>query len=131
MLKRAIVFTAFSFLLTAWMPAGSTEKSKKEVAGYCSMMTSAANIPPGYHPVTVDWKRNDPRGDLVCISKTQGKEIRFTPWLDFPMPQGYYVLYTYPNPSTTFNGCRRWSVFNGQYSCIDMYPSYQLRKASN
>lgn len=94
----------------------------------CRMMKSLASIPEGYHPVTVDWKRNDPRGDLVCISKTEGNTIRFTPWLDFPRPSGYYVLYEYPNPSTVFNGCKSWSIFNGRYRCIDMYPSYQMQK---
>lgn len=96
--------------------------------GQCQMMKSLASIPKGFHPVTVDWKKNDDRGDMVCIAKTEGKEIRFTPWLDFVMPSEYYVLYEYPNPSTTFNGCRRWSIFNGEYNCIDMYPSYQMRK---
>lgn len=94
----------------------------------CRMMKSLASIPKGYHPVTVDWKKNDPKGDLVCISKTEGKEIRFTSWLDSPAPSGYYVLYEYPNPSTVFNGCKRWSILNGSYNCIDMYPSYQMRK---
>jgi len=44
------------------------------------------------------------------------------------MPKGYHVLYEYPNQSTKFNGCRKWSIFNGQYNCIDMYPSYQLKR---
>jgi hypothetical protein len=61
------------------------------------MMKTISEIPPNFHLSTVDWKKNDPRGDLVCISKTDGKEIRFVPWLDFPMPAGYYVLYEYPN----------------------------------
>lgn len=95
----------------------------------CRMMKSLNYVPEGYHPVTVDWKKSDSQGDLVCISKTEGKEIRFTPWLDFPMPSGYYVLYEYPNPSPIFNGCKKWSVLYGDYQCINMYPSYQLRKS--
>lgn len=114
-------------VIKALLVAASLGGSAK-VFGECRMMISTSSIPKGYHPVTVDWKKNDPRGDQVCISKTEGNEIRFIPWLDFSMPSEYYVLYEYPNPSTTFNGCRRWNVFMGSYNCIDMYPSYQMRR---
>lgn len=96
--------------------------------GECRSMSGLASIPTGYHPLSVKWQPGNPSGDLVCYGKTEGRSLRFVPWLGFPMPAGYHIQYQYPNPSTSFNGCLQWSIFNGQYACIDMYPLYELVK---
>lgn len=128
-----------SFIL-ALMVTGSCAANKGSAPAYamsttlstgCRYMRSLSAIPTGYHPSSVQWTKNDPRGDLVCLARTEGPAIRFVPWLDFPMPPGYYVLYEYPNPSINFNGCRRWTIFNGQYTCRDMYPQYELRLSTD
>ena len=106
------------------------DSNSPDAGAVCRHMTSAAYIPAGHHPVSVNWMPGDPRGDLVCTSRSDEAETQFVPWLDVPMPSGYTILYQFPNPSTSFNGCKRWSVWQGQAACIDMYPRYRLQKNS-
>ncbi len=70
-----------------------TETGLKSNLNSCQYMTDIRAIPTGYHPASVQWRQGSPEGDLVCISRTQGKEFQVVNWNNFPLPEGYYILY--------------------------------------
>ncbi|MDX2425638.1 MAG: hypothetical protein QNK15_05215, partial [Cycloclasticus sp.] len=94
----------------------------------CKAMKSKNQIPTGYHPTSAQWRPNASNGDMVCIQKTGSSQTDFVAWNDFEMPADYYVVYEHPQPSTSFNGCKQWSVWQGKKTCIQMYNRYLLRK---
>jgi hypothetical protein len=91
-------------------------------------MNSLNNIPNGWHATTVQWRPGEADGDLVCIVETKGQEIQFVNWLGAATPAGYYVLYQNSSLDTTFRGCRRWEILNGNYTCYDSWTVFQMRK---
>lgn len=95
----------------------------------CSLMRDERYLPAGHHPVSAQWRPEDPNVDLVCIAKTEGTPIRFLAWRGIRIPAGYHILYQYPNPSPSFNGCAQWSQLgDGPRTCIAMYHLYELAK---
>lgn len=100
-----------------------------EGSAQCNYMKTKNSIPAGYHPTSVRWEFGNSQGDLVCIQKTEGKSFAFVEWQDFERPEGYYIDYEYPNPSTTFNGCRSWTTWNGETKCTKTYKRYHMKKS--
>ena len=96
----------------------------------CRSMGDLSFIPPGYHPVSARWElRNGQVNDMVCIAKTDTKQIRVLRWLNFALPAGYHTLYTQSSGvDTTFRGCSQWSVFQGQRTCMNSWPLYVMQK---
>lgn len=94
----------------------------------CSNMQDLSSIPPGYHPVTAQWRGDNPNVDLVCTAKTEGVEIDVLAWKGFALPSGYYVLYSDSTMNTTFRGCSQWSQWQGVNNCMNSWPSNHMRK---
>jgi hypothetical protein len=114
-------------------PRSNFSANDSEAAGQgnlsgCRNMNDIRAIPKGYYPTTVQWQPTSPQGDLVCINPIQGKEFQVVNWKGFPLPEGYYILYQSTGVNTTFYGCAQWSEWQGQYTCINSWTAYQMRK---
>jgi hypothetical protein len=94
----------------------------------CRNMEGLSSIPPGYHPVTAQWRGDTPTVDLVCIVKTEGIEIDVLAWKGFALPSDYHVLYSDSTMNTTFRGCSQWSQWQGMNNCMNSWPSSHMRK---
>lgn len=96
----------------------------------CRSMRNLSFIPPGYHPTTAQWAL-DSQGqinDLVCIAKTEGRQIRVLRWLDYPLPAGYYTLRIESGVDTTFRGCRQWTEWQGTRRCTSSFDLYVMQR---
>lgn len=96
----------------------------------CRPMSGVSFIPQGYHPTTAQWAlQNNQINDLVCIAPTRGSQIRVLRWMDYPLPQGYYTLYTQDaGVDSTFRGCRQWTSWQGQNTCINSWTLHVMQK---
>lgn len=87
----------------------------------CQSMKDQSYIPKGWHPVTVQWRPQDPNNDMVCIAKTEGKQIQVVAWKGFSLPPNYYVLYSDATLNDRFRGCSQWSEFQGRRTCMNSW----------
>ncbi|WP_294302750.1 hypothetical protein [uncultured Sphingomonas sp.] len=93
----------------------------------CRSMTSLSQIPRGYHPVTVRWNGLDP--DLVCIARTNTRQIQVSHWKGFAAPSGYRTLRIDHTLDTTFRGCAQYSEWQGVKNCMTSWPtSYMVKR---
>jgi hypothetical protein len=93
----------------------------------CRSMESPAEIPQGWHPVTVQWYGDD-RPDLVCIEKDGVRETRVSHWMGTPLPPGYDVLRVDRSLNPTFKGCAQFSTWQGVNTCMTSWPTSYIRK---
>ena len=48
------------------------------------------------------------------IAPTRAHQIRVLRWMEYPLPQGYYTLYTQDaGVDSTFRCCRQWTILAG------------------
>jgi hypothetical protein len=94
----------------------------------CRKMADTSGIPKGWHPVTAQWQPGEPDKDIVCINKTEGKEIQVLAWKGFSLPDGYYVLSSESSVNPQFRGCAQWSSYQGVNTCMTSWTVYRLRK---
>lgn len=91
-------------------------------------MRDTSAIPAGWHPVTVQWRADDPENDLVCISKTEGKQIQVVAWKGFRLPANYYVLYSDSTLNDRFRGCAQWSEWQGTRTCMTSWAMSLMQR---
>lgn len=92
----------------------------------CRSMDDLANIPAGWHPITVRWYGDRP--DLVCIERDGAPQMQVSHWRGFGVPAGYYILYTDNSLDTTFRGCAQFSEFQGVKTCMTSWPTSRVAR---
>lgn len=119
---RIRLHVAAILLLTAYAGMSSSAHAQ------CRTMADTSAIPKGWHPVTAQWQPGEPEKDIVCINKTEGKEIQVLAWKGFSLPDGYYVLHSDSTKNPQFRGCAQWSNFQGVNNCMTSWVVFRLRK---